>query len=71
VSQHLKIDDRIASLEKPCLIVAEIAQMYDNNLGMAHSFIDAIANAEALLDTNVATIRFSKMQRSNPSAKST
>ena len=30
-----------------CLIVAEVAQTHDGSLGMAHSFIDAIANAGA------------------------
>lgn len=32
---------------KPCLIVAEVAQAHDGSLGMAHAFIDAIANAGA------------------------
>ncbi len=30
-----------------CLIVAEVAQTHDGSLGMAHAFIDAIANAGA------------------------
>jgi N-acetylneuraminate synthase len=30
-----------------CLIVAEVAQAHDGSLGMAHAFIDAIANAGA------------------------
>jgi N-acetylneuraminate synthase len=30
-----------------CLIVGEVAQSHDGSLGMAHSFIDAIANAGA------------------------
>jgi N,N'-diacetyllegionaminate synthase len=32
---------------KPCLIVAEVAQAHDGSLGMAHAFIDAIADAGA------------------------
>ena len=31
----------------PCFIVAEVAQAHDGSLGMAHSFIDAIAKAGA------------------------
>lgn len=30
-----------------CLVVAEVAQSHDGSLGMAHAFIDAIANAGA------------------------
>jgi len=30
-----------------CLIIGEVAQSHDGSLGMAHSFIDAIANAGA------------------------
>ncbi len=30
-----------------CFIVAEVAQAHDGSLGMAHSFIDAIAKAGA------------------------
>ena len=31
----------------PCLIIAEVAQAHDGSLGMAHGFIDAIANTGA------------------------
>src|SRR6476646_8035069 len=31
----------------PALIIAEVAQAHDGSLGMAHAFIDAIANAGA------------------------
>ncbi|MCC6591548.1 MAG: N-acetylneuraminate synthase family protein [Bryobacterales bacterium] len=31
----------------PCLIIGEVAQAHDGSLGMAHAFIDAIANAGA------------------------
>ncbi|MGH9945861.1 MAG: N-acetylneuraminate synthase family protein [Pyrinomonadaceae bacterium] len=45
-------DDCLSSLKVPfpkgrCFIVAEVAQSHDGSLGMAHSFIDAIANAGA------------------------
>ena len=32
---------------KPCFIVAEIAQAHDGSLGLAHSYIDAVADAGA------------------------
>jgi len=35
------------SVPSSCLIVAEVAQAHDGSLGMAHAFIDAIANAGA------------------------
>jgi len=34
-------------LERPCTIVAEVAQSHDGSLGMAHAFVDAIAAAGA------------------------
>lgn len=34
-------------VDRPCLVVAEIAQAHDGSLGMAHSFIDAAADAGA------------------------
>lgn len=33
--------------EKSCLIIGEVAQAHDGSLGMAHAFIDAVANAGA------------------------
>ena len=33
--------------DKPCLIIGEVAQSHDGSLGMAHAFIDAIADAGA------------------------
>jgi len=72
VSQHVKIDNRVVRLEKQCMMVGEVVQLQDSILGMAHLFFsDAVATDGAVLDTNVATIRFSKMQRSILSAKST
>jgi N,N'-diacetyllegionaminate synthase len=32
---------------QPCLVVAEVAQAHDGSLGMAHAYIDAVANAGA------------------------
>ena len=42
-----KIGDRIVGPGKPCLIIAEVAQAHDGSLGMAHAFIDAVANTGA------------------------
>lgn len=39
--------DRSGSTGSPCLIVAEIAQAHDGSLGMAHAYVDAVANAGA------------------------
>lgn len=36
-----------ASSEGRCLVIGEVAQSHDGSLGMAHAFIDAIANAGA------------------------
>jgi N-acetylneuraminate synthase len=36
-----------ASEQTGCLIIGEVAQSHDGSLGMAHAFIDAIANAGA------------------------
>lgn len=41
------IGDRVAKPGHPCLIVGEVAQAHDGSLGLAHAFIDAIANAGA------------------------
>lgn len=43
----LKIGTRDIHEGSPCLIVAEVAQAHDGSLGMAHSFVDAIAKAGA------------------------
>lgn len=40
-----KISNQLFGPSEPCMIVAEIAQSHDGSLGMAHAFIDAIANA--------------------------
>lgn len=39
--------NRALAKEGSCLIIGEVAQAHDGSLGMAHAFIDAIANAGA------------------------
>jgi N,N'-diacetyllegionaminate synthase len=43
----LEFGDHPRGFRTPCLIVAEVAQGHDGSLGLAHSFIDAVANAGA------------------------
>jgi N-acetylneuraminate synthase len=43
----LKIAGRTVGKDSPALIVAEVAQAHDGSLGMAHAFVDAIADAGA------------------------
>src|SRR6185436_411695 len=43
----LKHSNRRSSIDDHCIIVGEVAQAHDDSLGMAHSFIDAIAHAGA------------------------
>jgi len=45
--EHFSIADREIGPGKGCLIVGEVAQAHDGSLGMAHAFIDAIADAGA------------------------
>jgi N,N'-diacetyllegionaminate synthase len=48
----------IASAKGRCLIIGEVAQAHDGSLGMAHAFVDAIANAGAnavKFQTHIAT----------------
>lgn len=47
MSQHFGIGERTVGPGKPCIIVAEVAQGHEGSLGMAHAYIDAIANAGA------------------------
>ena len=47
MSQQFQIGNQSVGEGKPCLIVAEIAQAHDGSLGMAHAYIDAIADAGA------------------------
>jgi N,N'-diacetyllegionaminate synthase len=45
--EPFRIGDWTIGPERACMIVAEVAQAHDGSLGMAHAFIDAIANAGA------------------------
>ncbi len=44
---QVKIGDRLVGENAPCLVVGEVAQAHDGSLGIAHAFIDAIANTGA------------------------
>src|SRR5260221_14170250 len=45
----MKVDTpaRQAPFGTGCFVIAEVAQAHDGSLGMAHAYIDAIANAGA------------------------
>ena len=45
--REFQIADRPIGPGKPCLVVGEVGQNHDGSLGLAHAFIDAIADAEA------------------------
>lgn len=45
--ESFKIGQHIIGPGNPCLIIGEVAQAHDGSLGMAHAFIDAIANTGA------------------------
>lgn len=47
MSQTFKIGPKKLGAGKRCLVVAEVAQAHDGSLGMAHAFIDAIADSRA------------------------
>lgn len=47
MSLHFQIGNYNIGEDQPCLIVAEVAQAHDGSLGMAHAYIDAIADAGA------------------------
>ncbi len=44
---HFKIGERAVGGKAPSLIVGEVAQAHDGSLGIAHAFVDAIAEAGA------------------------
>ncbi len=46
-SPRLQIGPRAIGPGKPCLIIGEVAQAHEGSLGMAHAFIDAVAQAGA------------------------
>lgn len=41
----LRIDHRVIGPGQPALLVAEVAQAHDGSLGMAHAYVDAVAEA--------------------------
>jgi N-acetylneuraminate synthase len=45
--KQFKIGNKLVGEGKPCFIIAEVAQAHDGSLGMAHAYIDAIAEAGA------------------------
>ncbi len=47
MSLHFQIGNYNIGEDRPCLIVAEVAQAHDGSLGMAHAYIDAITDAGA------------------------
>jgi N-acetylneuraminate synthase len=46
-TERILLGDRAIGAGEKCLIVAEVAQTHDGSLGLAHSFIDAVADAGA------------------------
>lgn len=47
MSNYLEISSKRIGVDEPCFIIAEIAQAHDGSLGIAHSYIDAVAEAGA------------------------
>lgn len=45
IAQDLRMAEKSVGPGQPCFVIAEIAQAHDGSLGMAHSFIDAAADA--------------------------
>jgi N,N'-diacetyllegionaminate synthase len=45
--RDFKLNDHIVGAGGRCLVIGEVAQAHDGSLGIAHAFIDAIANAGA------------------------
>lgn len=45
--REFRVGKRLVGDAHPCLIVGEVAQAHEGSLGMAHAFIDAIADAGA------------------------
>lgn len=44
---QFEIEGRLVGESTPCFIIGEVAQAHDGSLGMAHAFVDAIAEAGA------------------------
>jgi N-acetylneuraminate synthase len=47
MKSHIKIDDKSIGADKPCFVIAEVAQAHDGSLGFAHSYIDAVSKTGA------------------------
>ena len=47
MSDTFSLNGRSIGGDSPCFLIAEVAQAHDGSLGIAHSFIDAIADAGA------------------------
>lgn len=47
MTKSFKIGNKAIREESPCMIVVEVAQAHDGSLGMAHAYIDSIADAGA------------------------
>ena len=47
MSLDLKIGGHSVGTDKPCMIIAEVAQAHDGSLGTAHAYIDAVADCGA------------------------
>ncbi len=45
--QPFRIENRLVGPGMPAMVVGEVAQAHDGSLGMAHAFIDAVADAGA------------------------
>lgn len=52
MKKEIKIEDKLIGINQPCFIIAEIGQAHEGSLGMAHSYIDAVAK------TGVDAIKF-------------
>src|SRR3954470_21201539 len=47
MTEHIRINDRPIGPGSRAFLIAEVGQAHDGSLGLAHSFIDAAANAGA------------------------
>ena len=60
-----RIGDHLVGMDQPALIVGEVAQAHDGSLGMAHAFIDVIADAGAdavKFQTHIASAESSPLE---------
>ena len=47
MGECIELANRVVGSGNPCLIVAEVGQAHEGSLGLAHTFIDAVADAGA------------------------